>query len=99
MAMAIRNVQRSDGFWNVSLLDDSNYPGPETSGTALFTYGMALGIAEGWLDGREAELVQRHVVGDEDEKYRLHRSGALLQSSPHSNRRWGWFLFLGAKEC
>lgn len=43
-------TQRTDGFWNVSLHDDSNFGGRETSGTALFVYGMAWGVRNGILD-------------------------------------------------
>jgi len=50
MAAAIRAVQRSDGFWNVNLGYTNDYPGPESSGTACFTYGMAWGINHGYLD-------------------------------------------------
>lgn len=42
--------QRQDGFWNVSMHDPTNYGGRETSGTALFVYGMAWGINQGILD-------------------------------------------------
>jgi len=49
MAAALKAQQRDDGFWNVSLLDPTHFGGPETSGTALFVYGMALGIARGYL--------------------------------------------------
>lgn len=44
MSKAIKNCQRTDGFWNVSMHDESNFGGKETSGTALFVYGMAWGI-------------------------------------------------------
>jgi unsaturated rhamnogalacturonyl hydrolase len=50
MAAALRPVQRSDGFWNVDLADPRHLPGPETSGTAFFTYGLAYGIRAGLLD-------------------------------------------------
>jgi rhamnogalacturonyl hydrolase YesR len=50
MAAALRAVQRSDGFWNVNLADPQHLPGPETSGTAFFTYGLAYGIRAGLLD-------------------------------------------------
>lgn len=45
-------VQRADGFWNVSLHDPTNFGGRETSGTALFVYGMAWGINKGILDAK-----------------------------------------------
>lgn len=49
MAGALVKVQREDGFWNCSLHDPNNFAGKETSGTALFTYGMAWGIRNGVL--------------------------------------------------
>jgi len=49
MAAELASVQRSDGFWNSSLTNPSDDGGPETSGTALFTYGMAWGINNGIL--------------------------------------------------
>jgi len=49
MADALRAVQRSDGFWNVSLFDPTHYGGPELTGTSLFTYGMAWGVRTGNL--------------------------------------------------
>ncbi len=50
MAAAIKPVQRSDGFWNMNLAYTNDYPGPESSGTAMFTYGLAWGIHHGYLD-------------------------------------------------
>ncbi|MGA2178826.1 MAG: glycoside hydrolase family 88 protein [Verrucomicrobiota bacterium] len=50
MAVALKAVQRSDGFWNVNLAYTNDYPGPESSGTACFTYGLAWGINRGYLD-------------------------------------------------
>jgi len=50
MAAAIKAVQRADGFWNVNLAYTNDYPGPESSGTACFTYGFAWGINHGFLD-------------------------------------------------
>ena len=49
MAEAIIAVQREDGFWNVSLHDSTEYGGKETSGTALFVFGLAWGINSGLL--------------------------------------------------
>ena len=50
MAAAVKAMQRSDGFWNVNLGYTNDYPGPESSGTACFTYGLAWGINHGYLD-------------------------------------------------
>lgn len=53
MTKALKKCQRTDGFWNVSLHDPKNFGGKETSGTALFVYGMAWGISNGLLDSKE----------------------------------------------
>lgn len=50
MAKALVSRQRSDGFWNVDLQDPLDYPGPETSGTSLFVFGMAWGLNHKVLD-------------------------------------------------
>ena len=50
MSKAIKDCQRDDGFWNCSLHDGTHFGGPETSGTALFVYGLAYGIRTGLID-------------------------------------------------
>jgi unsaturated rhamnogalacturonyl hydrolase len=50
MMKALLPLQRQDGFWNVSLTDESEFGGKELTGTALFIYGMAWGINQGLLD-------------------------------------------------
>jgi unsaturated rhamnogalacturonyl hydrolase len=50
MAAALKAVQRPDGFWGVNLGYTNDFPGPETSGTAMFIYGFAWGINHGHLD-------------------------------------------------
>jgi unsaturated rhamnogalacturonyl hydrolase len=49
MAKAILKSQQADGYWTRSLLDPQHAPGPETSGTAFFTYGLLWGINNGLL--------------------------------------------------
>ncbi len=44
---ALRPIQRTDGFWNVNLGDPQHLPGPETSGTAFFTFATAYAIKTG----------------------------------------------------
>lgn len=41
MLAALVPLQRTDGFWNVSLHDPAHFGGKETTGTSLFVYGMA----------------------------------------------------------
>lgn len=50
MAEAIAASQQTDGSWTRSMLDPQHAPGPETSGTAFFTYGFLWGINNGILD-------------------------------------------------
>ncbi|GAB3648402.1 glycoside hydrolase family 88 protein [Echinicola sediminis] len=50
MLTSVLTVQRTDGFWNVSLHDPTHFEGKETSGTALFLYGMAWGVNNGLLE-------------------------------------------------
>ncbi|MEO6523408.1 MAG: glycoside hydrolase family 88 protein [Mucilaginibacter sp.] len=50
MTKAIAPLQRTDGYWNVSLKDSTHFGGKELTGTALFVYGMAWGINNGLID-------------------------------------------------
>src|SRR6185436_12830463 len=50
MASVLGPRQGSDGFWRASIYDPTEVPNPETSATALFTYAMAWGIRNGYLD-------------------------------------------------
>lgn len=49
MAAAILKSQQVEGYWTRSMLDSEHAPGPETSGTAFFTYGLLWGINNGYL--------------------------------------------------
>ena len=49
MMQVLLPLQRVDGFWNVSLMDENDFGGKELTGTALFTYGMAWGVNNGFL--------------------------------------------------
>ncbi len=53
MCEALAKVQRSDGFWNVSLHDPTNFGGPETSGTAMFVHGITYAINNGLIDRKK----------------------------------------------
>ena len=53
MVDALVKCQRKDGFWNVSLLDSTDFGGKEVTGTALFAYGMAWGINNGTLNKKK----------------------------------------------
>jgi len=59
MAAALKRVQQPEGYWTRSLLDPQHAPGPETSGTAFFTYGYLWGINHGILPRDEYLPVAR----------------------------------------
>jgi rhamnogalacturonyl hydrolase YesR len=50
MAAAVAALQQPGGYWSRSLMDAAHAPGPETSGTAFFLYGLTWGINNGHLD-------------------------------------------------
>ncbi len=49
MAVSLKDAQQPEGYWTRSILDPAHAPGPETSGTAFFTYGYLWGINNGLL--------------------------------------------------
>jgi unsaturated rhamnogalacturonyl hydrolase len=49
LAKSILESQQPEGYWTRSMLDEAHAPGPETSGTAFFTYGLLWGINNGVL--------------------------------------------------
>lgn len=48
-AQAVADCQQAEGYWTRSMLDPEQAPGRETSGTALFCYGLQWGINHGFL--------------------------------------------------
>ncbi len=52
LAKAVAALQQSEGYWTRSMADPEQAPGPETSGTAFFTYGLLWGVNHGYLDKR-----------------------------------------------
>lgn len=82
MSEALVKVQRADGFWNVSLHDPTNFGEKETSGTALFVYGMAYGVNSGILK-KETYLPVIQKAWNALTKESLHDNGFLgfLQST------------------
>jgi rhamnogalacturonyl hydrolase YesR len=78
MVKALVPLQRADGFWNPSLRDSTDFGGKELTGTALFTYGMAWGIRQGFLDKKSyAPIVARSW-------------NALVKDCLHPDGMLGW---------
>lgn len=76
MCDALAKCQREDGFWNVSLVSPATYGGKETSGTALFLYGISWGLRKGYLKESQfrpvADKAWKAIVTEA-----LHRDGFL----------------------
>jgi rhamnogalacturonyl hydrolase YesR len=59
MAQKVITLQQEDGLWRPSLLDSAQAPYPETSSTGFFTYALAWGVNNGYLD---RETFQPHIM-------------------------------------
>jgi len=57
MAAVLKPVQQPEGYWTRSLLDPGQAPGPESSGTAFFTFGYLWGMNNGILARADYEDV------------------------------------------
>lgn len=57
LAKSVAACQQPEGYWTRSMLDPEHAPGPETSGTAFFTYGLQWGINNGFLDSDEYQPI------------------------------------------
>lgn len=83
MASALAAAQGEDGFWRSNLADPGQHPGPESSGTAFFTFALAWGIGSGLLDRAAFEPVAR-------------RGWRALVSAVDGDGRLGWVQPIGA---
>ena len=60
MAVTLKEEQQEAGYWTRSIMDPEHAPGPETSGTAFFTYGYLWGMNNGYLSKKDyAEVVAK----------------------------------------
>lgn len=82
MSKGISRCQREDGFWNPSLTS-TNYAMQETSGTALFLYGICWGIEKGYLKSK----VYRPIA---DRAWQ-----AMVRDAVHPNGFLGWMQGTG----
>ncbi|MFC6276844.1 glycoside hydrolase family 88/105 protein [Psittacicella hinzii] len=76
LAKAIVPYQHADGFWRASLLDPQTFPNPESSATALITYGLAWGYNQGLLDESYLPYIAKGWQG--------------LTTAVHPNGMLGW---------
>ena len=60
LARAVASLQQPQGYWTRSMMDPQQAPGPETSGTAFFCYGLLWGVNHGYLQPSEfAPVIDR----------------------------------------
>jgi unsaturated rhamnogalacturonyl hydrolase len=78
MMAALIPIQRSDGYWNASLHDSTNFGGKELTGSSLFVYGMAWGINNKILDKKTYLPIVTKAWN------------AMAKESVHANGFLGW---------
>ena len=76
MTKALLACQRQDYFWNVDLLDDSDFGGKELTGTSMFVYGLAWGVNTGVLPNEVFSKLIKKTWKSMVKKC-LHRNGFL----------------------
>ncbi len=57
LAQSVAACQQPEGYWTRSMLDPEHAPGPETSGTAFFAYGLQWGINNGLLNSEQYQPI------------------------------------------
>ena len=83
MAEKIITLQQADGLWRSSLLDPDSYPGGEASGSGFYTYALAWGINQKFLDKKKyLPLVKKAWIG--------------LNTLVQENGKVGWTQPIGA---
>ena len=63
LAAAVAALQQPEGYWTRSMADPGQAPGPETSGTAFFTYGLLWGVNNGLIDPDGAVAADSLAIG------------------------------------
>jgi rhamnogalacturonyl hydrolase YesR len=82
MSSRLVSLQKPDGYWPVSLLSHESTPA-ETSGTALYTFGLAYGVQTGLLTaGRYCAAARR--------------GWTALERAVAADGRLGWVQAIGA---
>ncbi|MCX5314632.1 glycoside hydrolase family 88 protein [Streptomyces sp. NBC_00154] len=83
MSRSLLAAQRTDGFWNPSLADAAHLPGKESSGTAMFCFGLAFAIRMGIID--RAVYLPLLARG----------WNALVRDAVHPDGKFGWVQDVG----
>ena len=85
LAEAVAKCQQPEGYWTRSMLDKDHAEGPETSGTAFFTYGLLWGMNHGMLARADYEPVMQRAWNYLVQKA-LQPSGAVGYVQPIGER-------------
>ena len=81
MAARVAALQSPDGLWRAGLLDPNAYELPEMSGSAFFTYALAAGVNQGWLDNKVYRpVIQKAWAGMLHHVYADGRLGCIQQT-------------------
>lgn len=83
MSKKLVTLQHEDGFWHASLLDSNSYPWPETSATALITYGLAYGI-------------NNEILKDKCFSESMYKAWTALLTAINEEGKIGWVQPIGA---
>lgn len=92
MMKALLRYQAEDGMWRQIIDDEESWK--ETSGTAMFTYAMIIGVKNGWLNketyggaARKAWLVLTNYLNQEDELTEVCAGTNIQNSREHYMNR------------
>jgi rhamnogalacturonyl hydrolase YesR len=81
MAARVASLQSPDGLWRAGLLDPGAYDLPEMSGSAFFTYALAAGVNQGWLDKKiYRPVIEKAWAGMLHHVYADGRLGCIQQT-------------------
>ncbi|GAK98043.1 rhamnogalacturonides degradation protein RhiN [Nonlabens tegetincola] len=82
MANRILEIQPEDGLWRTSLLDPESNDHGEVSGSGFYTFALAWGINNGYLDKKHTPAVKKAWKG--------------IAACQHEDGRVGWVQNIGA---
>ncbi len=83
MAAKLKELQKQDGSWSMSLLAKEKMPQPETSGTGFFTYGLAWGI-------------NNKLLSEDEYLPSVTRGWSALNAAVQPDGKLGWVQQIGA---
>jgi rhamnogalacturonyl hydrolase YesR len=86
MAASVAAIQGPDGLWRAGLLDPADYDQPEISGSAFFTFALAAGVNQGYLDKKTYKpVIDKAWAGMIHHIYADGRLGCIQQTGAEPN--------------